>query len=438
MGFARGRAVTDVLISDVSFGDQGLFHVVISDGCLTEKSRSRSAAFSRSAIDGQGGCLLPALHDHHHHLWACAARDWSVDISDAPDATAARSLIAVQACARVTGYDEAQHGRWERTTLDELFARDLPLRVQHRSGHMWVLNSAALAELGLDDLPQDGRFYDEDQRLARYGQPDALRVFALETHIRRLLDRGVMGVTDMTETLTASTWDQISTHLPDGFHASAYGTLGGGLPDTKIVMADHALPDIDSLNRMARSLPDNHRLAVHAVTYEALVLAVVGLREAAGRCRIEHAFLADADMAELLRDGGFSVGVQPGFIWSQGDRLLRELGQGEIEDYQRLRDFLDRGIALFGGTDAPFAPLDPWRAMAAAVRRRTRSGQILGAAQALTPEEAFALFTKEGLQHGADHPMPLPGAAGVMLMAAPWDKLRLDLAQASPRRVFTA
>jgi predicted amidohydrolase YtcJ len=41
------------------------------------------------------------------------------------------------------------------------------------------------------------------------------------------------------------------------------------------------------------------------------------------------------------------------------------------------------GVATAAGTDAPFGSPDPWLAIRAAVRRRTHSGQALGAAEAV-------------------------------------------------------
>ena len=50
---------------------------------------------------------------------------------------------------RGVGYHESVAGDLDRHVLDE-FVAERPVRLQHRSGHAWFLNSAALAAAGLD------------------------------------------------------------------------------------------------------------------------------------------------------------------------------------------------------------------------------------------------------------------------------------------------
>jgi predicted amidohydrolase YtcJ len=45
-----------------------------------------------------------------------------------------------------------------------------------------------------------------------------------------------------------------------------------------------------------------------------------------------------------------------------------------------------------GSSDAPFGPLDPWRAIAAAADRRTRTGDAVGPAEAIDGHRSLARF----------------------------------------------
>src|SRR5690606_26795637 len=108
------------------------------------------------------------LHDHHVHILATAAARASVDCS--------RSLeplrqVTGSGWIRATGAAVSV----DRHVLDEL-APDRPLRLQHRSGALWMLNSAALAAVAhvLDDSPDverepggepTGRLWRYDERL---------------------------------------------------------------------------------------------------------------------------------------------------------------------------------------------------------------------------------------------------------------------------------
>jgi len=54
---------------------------------------------------------------------------------------------------RAVGYHDSVAGELDRDALDALNAVDpaTPLRIQHRSGVLWILNSAGLARVGLAD-----------------------------------------------------------------------------------------------------------------------------------------------------------------------------------------------------------------------------------------------------------------------------------------------
>lgn len=105
-------------------------------------------------IDGQGGALIPGLHDHHVHLRAAVAARESVDVTAVKSPAEFDRVIAAAAAAvtarrwvRVTGWHEPAAGPLSRARLDMLTG-PVPVRVQHRSGAMWVLNSAALDLVG--------------------------------------------------------------------------------------------------------------------------------------------------------------------------------------------------------------------------------------------------------------------------------------------------
>lgn len=78
---------------------------------------------------------------------------------------------------------------------------DIPVRIQHRSGALWILNSAALGRVGLAEHP-DGRLRSDDR-----GWSDALarRETDLAELSRRITATGVTGVTDATPTSTPTT-----------------------------------------------------------------------------------------------------------------------------------------------------------------------------------------------------------------------------------------
>ena len=80
----------------------------------------------------------------------------------------------------------------------------------------------------------------------------------------------------------------------------------------------------------------------------------------------------------------------------------------------------------------PFGHPDPWRAMRAAVERRTPSGDTLGPAERVSPETALALFLPEFARapQPTDEAAPairVGEAADLCLLTVPWSRARLDL-----------
>ena len=87
------------------------------------------------------------------------------------------------------------------------------------------------------------------------------------------------------------------------------------------------------------------------------------------------------DIARL----GLTVVTQPRFVADRGDDYLAEVDADDRPYLWRCASLIAAGIGVGFGTDAPFGDADPWRAVDAAVHRRTPSGTVLGAAERLSP-----------------------------------------------------
>ena len=102
--------------------------------------------------------------------------------------------------------------------------------------------------------------------------------------------------------------------------------------------------------------------------------------------------------------------TQPGFVAERGDEYLAEVEAADRPHLYPCRSLLDAGVAVGGSTDAPFTDPDPWRAVRAAVERRTRTGAVLGAPEALDPQRALALFLARLDDPGGPPRQVRPGA----------------------------
>jgi predicted amidohydrolase YtcJ len=419
-------------------------------------------------IDGRGGALLPGLHDHHLHLLALAARGRSV-VCGPPEVNtrtqlghvlrrAARAVVPGE-WIRGVGYDETSTGPLDAQTIDALLgdADDRPVRIQHRSGHQWVLNGAGVTAVrrgvtreavpGAVGTVERGIFVDGDRALrAAWSQEPPPGLGDVGAQLSRV---GCTGVTDASvglgsEDLALIERSQASGELPQRVHMLV-GGVGG--PESgrlrhgprKIILSESSLPSLEALVAEIAAAGDSG-VALHCVSRQSLVLAAVALQEAGGGPhRIEHASVAPPEVMALVASLPVTVVTQPGFVAEHGDRYRREVEAEDLPWLYRLGGWQTAAVAVAGSTDAPFGSLDPWAAMRAAVSRRTAEGASIGADEAVSPEQARDLFLGP-LEAPGDPPrrVRVGAPADLCLLSVGWTGAREVLDQALVRATFCA
>jgi predicted amidohydrolase YtcJ len=364
--------------------------VRIERGAVTHLGHDLPAADQH--LDGAGGALLPGLHDHHLHLLALAAHLQSVDLSglDEREALAAlRTGRVTGGWLRATGYYEWSHGALDRDALDTI-RPDVPMRVQHRSGALWILNSAALATVAavLDDTADverdttgrpNGRLWRYDARL-RPALPDTPPDL---TAVGRTLARvGITSVTDATPDLDPVALSLLAAARERGALPQQVTLLGAadGAPlppgmrsgPVKLLLRDHDLPSYDELTAMvAQAREQDRAVAVHCVTRHSLVLTLsvletVGVRRGD---RIEHAAVAPPELAAWMARLGVAVVTQPDFLRGRGREYVRDVEADDLPHLYPYASLLAAGVATCASSDAPYGGLDPWRIIASAANR---------------------------------------------------------------------
>jgi predicted amidohydrolase YtcJ len=434
--------------------------VVVRDGVVAEIRRPSRPAGGAEVVDGRGGALIPGLHDHHLHLAATAADRVSVPVGPDDVTDAAAMTAALQAAEgrmdpgrwiRATGYHERVAGDLDRDGIDRMVA-DRPVRIQHRTGAMWILNSAAVAAAGLDGADEisierddtgrpTGRVFGADAWLRRrVGPTEGVDLAAVGAELAAC---GVTGVTDATPTESLEDLEWLAGAVERGDLAQLVVVTGGpalsemeppdhlGLGPVKLVVADHALPSVDDLSRdIDRAHSAGRAVAIHCVTHLATVVALSAWDEvgASPGDRIEHGSVITPEVAALIATHGLTVVTQPSFVFERGDDYHRDVDPADQPWLYRCRGLDDAGIAVGGSTDAPYGSLDPWRAMTAAVERRTRSGAPIGPDEAVSPARALALFLGRPDHPGGPPAEVVVGAvADLCLLDAPMADVLRDL-----------
>ena len=376
-------------------------------------------------IDGGGGALIPGLHDHHIHLAAMAAADRSLQLSsdDLDGALRQRHAeLAPDVWIRAVGYDERDHGPLGRDRLDGL-APGRPVRVQHRSGALWVLSGAAVQQL---DAPSDQLFRMDDWLRERMPHDDPPDVGAVA---RRLATYGVTGVTDATPSSSVEQLDVLARVATIRVHAMggvalASAPFPNGLErgPVKVVIADHELPPLDDVCDAISAAHDSGRsVAIHCVTRVALVLALAAwdtIGAAAGD-RVEHGAVVSPELAARVAELGLTVVTQPAFVATRGDRYLADVDADDQPHLYPCASLLAASVEVGGSTDAPFGPEDPWVAMSAAIERRTSLGTALGEGERISAQRALELFLSPPQRPGGPPRRVGPGATDVCLLDAP-------------------
>jgi predicted amidohydrolase YtcJ len=422
-------------------------------GRIVEIGRNLDASTGDDIVEANGGAVIPGLHDHHVHLRAQAAAADSVPAGPPDTATAEalgdrlRSAAATRGpeqWVRAVGYHQSVAGDLDRWSLDRLLLSH-PVRIQHRSGAEWIVNSAGVEALGIDDDGPPGV-----ERLAD-GQPTG-RIWRqddwLATRIanpppdfgsisRRAGSLGITGLTDATPDRTAGDLEALAELSESGvirqrLHLMA--PVGVCTPDTrsvtrgpvKVLLDDTTLPTLDQLTARIRDAHSAGRsVAVHCVTRVQAVLTVAALGEAGSRAgdRIEHGAVLGADLLPIVRQLGVTVVTQPGFVLTRGDQYLTDVDPTDLGDLWRLASLLSAGVAVAGSTDAPFGSSDPWAAIRAATTRRTAGGQLLGPDEGITGIEGLELFLGSADRPALPRRVEVGAVADLCVLAEPPDTL---------------
>ena len=414
-------------------------------------------------VDCEGQTLVPGFVDAHCHLMAYASFLLAIDCgpSAASSIEDVKTAVGQAAAQRPTGewvraagyseFDLAEGRHPDRHDLDDA-APHHPVKLSHRSGHAVVLNSLALERVGIrtdTPGPTDGAI----ERDWATGEPTGL-LLEMDSHLdgrvqplsedeldkgiemasRRLVSLGISAVQDATPANSSERWEALrrwkkrevlaprvtmmagADHLERLMESGlAFGSTDGDLRlgPVKIMVTrttGELRPTYDELRCRVRAAHEaGFPVAVHAVEAEAVDLAVdilaseQGRTESSGfefRDRIEHCSECLPETLARLRGSKIVVVTQPGFLYDQGDRYLSEVDPAVRPWLYRMGSLSRAGVVTAASSDAPVVGPDPFVGIYAAVTRRSRSGRVVGASEAVSAGETLRMHTLHGAYAG--------------------------------------
>lgn len=389
--------------------------------------------------DCLGKLLIGGLHDHHIHLLATAANLQSTDLTGLLDADAIAEALRVKAIGtapgewvRATGYDERAAGIPDRWLLDRWVA-DRPMRIQDRTGALWLLNSAAIALIGPSPWPDAVEVDAQGAPTGRIWRGDAWLRTQIGTKVpqlthlsHQLASWGITAVTDAGAHNGPEEAGLLSRACRDGTLAQRLTMMGREdlpagaeyqLGPVKLLFDERDFPDPAALAfriNAARHL--GRHVAAHCVTEAELLFYLAALDMAGGARagdRIEHGSMIAQGLLADIAAATLTVVANPGFLHQRGDRYLAQMDPEDIPNLQRLKTIMDAGITVLSGSDAPYGPVNPWTVIGSAMTRKTRSGIVLGPGEAISSHQALALFS-------AHHPIKAGEIADCCVVDRDW------------------
>ena len=440
------------------------------DGFISAIADDLRPVADERVIQAHGGSLIPGLHDHHMHFFATAALQRSVDcgsrevlspsgksVSTNHDTRSLRRLfneLPADGWLRGVNYHESIAGNLDGLQLDKLVS-DRPARIQHRSGKVWILNSLAMAALDLTaqkNLPgveldgqgqPTGRLFRLDAWLReQLGQQDPIDVSVLS---RQMASYGITGFTDTSATNSQATVTQFELMCARGeilqnAHLMGDDSLSpssrSGFGHLKILLDEDNLPSLADLEVRIRAAREKGRgIAFHCVSHVETLFAIAALNACEDidaqkdfADRIEHGSMIFDDVLPMLQKLNLSVVTQPGFLLHRGDQYQQNLAAHELAHLYRYRTLLDAGIKVGLSSDAPYGPLNPWQVMHCAVSRQTIAGDVIGAADCATPEQALAGYLSHANDPGGiGRDVAVGERADLCLLKSPWGDVRQRL-----------
>lgn len=375
--------------------------LIVGDRLVTVGSieRVRAAAGVGTTEEHYDGVILPGFIDAHSHAQRAGLKALQL-LAEGADAATFSAVMLADGDADPDAPDWL--GEDPPRIEDRLAALRIVQPLLHAMGFTGVIDPAVTLEelAGYREAHRRGELTLRVvampwPQLGTSGTPDVDAAL-------RLLD-GIEGATGHGD-------DQLRLG-PIKVYYDGEGMKGQALLERPWSPDDHGVQRLsaDEFARLAAAcVSRGWGLGVHAVGSRAVAEVLDGLEAAAPpealgplRCQLIHAYL-EPSVSSMQRAArlGVVASLQPSIAWKNAAGLIGRLGD-RASSVNPMRRWLDAGVTVAMGSDAPYFPFDPREVVPVAVERRMRGlAEPIGPDQGITILEAVRGYT-QGAAHAA-------------------------------------
>lgn len=407
-------------------------------------------------IDCKTKTILPGFIDAHLHLFAFAESLVTLNLEPRNNI---RSISDIQTKIRETsqqqppgtwirgrGYNEfylaeKRHPtRWDLDTVTPVH----PIKLTHRSGRAYVLNSLALKLAGISketaDPPEGlidrdietgeptGLLFGMSDELTKVVPP--LEYNQMEQGIKlagkELCALGITSIHDASPRNNLDRWKLIQHWKNDGllrtrvrmmlgkegfeeYHGHRFPAQVdenqvsvGGVKTIVHETTGQLSPDQFELNEMVLNVHRSEFQAVlHAIegktieaACDAVEYALQKSPKSDHRHRIEHCSVCPSSLAKRIASLEMMVVTQPSFIFYNGDRYLRTVPDSNLQHLYPIGTLMKNNVVVAGSSDCPIVPASPLIGIYSAISRRTEKGHSILPEEGILPVEALRMYTE--------------------------------------------
>jgi predicted amidohydrolase YtcJ len=407
-------------------------------------------------IDCNGRTIIPGFIDAHCHLASYAEGFMSLNLSPAEGVGSIADMqnkIRLFCKDRPTGtwirgkgYNEFYLAEKRHPNRHDLDAATLlhPIKLTHRSGHAHVLNSIALRLAGITAEtgdPPDG-LIDRDLETGEptgvlYGMGSYLAkkipsldddemIRGVRLANEKLLSYGITSIQDATSHNNLRSWNMIRQWENEGIlkpgvtmmlgmngfdeykkqiYQSCSGENGLRVGGVKIIIHEITGDLEPSQKRLNEMVFEIHKAGFQAVLHaveektieaacNAIEYALKLLPRHDHRHRIEHCSVCTPALVNRISDLGVMVVTQPAFLYYSGDRYLKTVPLGQLENLYPIKRLMKYGVRVATGSDFPIAEPNPLIGIYSADTRMSESGKPVLPEEGIGRVEALRMYTE--------------------------------------------